>query len=140
MNLMLGSGGKVPTAGKRPRQFVKKSSAKKGRYRPGTVALREIRRHQEITDPLIEKRCFQALARSLSREVEASMRWQPQSLVALQEASESFIVGMLEASQLLAVHGRRITLMEKDVKMWTRLAAMFGSTTFMDQEKQVGGT
>ena len=93
------------------------------RYRPGTVALREIRKYQKSTELLIQKLPFQRLV----REVVSSMyrsenyRFQSTALLALQEAVEDFLVRMFEQCNLIALHGKRVTVQDKDVQLWDRL-------------------
>ena len=58
------------------------------RYRPGTVALREIRRYQKTSDLLIKKLPFQRLCREITSRIDPSLRFQTSTLQALQEATE----------------------------------------------------
>lgn len=89
------------------------------RFRPGTVALREIRRYQKSTDMLIRRLPFQRLVRELAQELCGSalargVRFQASAMSALQEASEAFLVGKFENWNLMAIHGKRVTIMPKD--------------------------
>ena len=68
------------------------SSAEPHRYRPGTVALREIRRYQKSTELLIRKLPFQRLVREIAQEFKTDLRFQGSAVLALQEASEAYIV------------------------------------------------
>jgi len=66
------------------------------RYRPGTVALQEIRRYQKGADLLIRRAPFQRLVREILQEIQkpgGDFRIQPQALEALQESAEAFLVG-----------------------------------------------
>lgn len=58
------------------------------RYRPGTVALREIRRYQRTTDYLIRKLPFQRLVRQIAQDFKADLRFQGNAVLALQSAAE----------------------------------------------------
>ena len=92
------------------------------RYRPGTVALREIRKYQTTTDTLIPKIAFQRLTKeimcAIRREQSLPMlRIQSTALLALQTAAEQHLVDMFSKSQLLAIHGKRITVQPKDVQI-----------------------
>ena len=62
------------------------------RYRPGTVALREIRRYQKSTELLIRKRPFQRLVREIAQEFKTDLRFQGSAVLALQEAAEAYLV------------------------------------------------
>ena len=91
------------------------------RYRPGTVALREIRRYQKSTDLLMSKLPFQRLVREIAQEFKSDLRWNSNAIRALQEASESWLVGVFEDSNLCAIHGRRVTVMVKDIQLTQRI-------------------
>src|SRR6185312_7047077 len=66
------------------------------RYRPGTVALREIRRYQKSTDLLIRKLPFQRLVREIAQDFKNDLRFQGTAILALQEASEAYLVSLFE--------------------------------------------
>ncbi|EMR10456.1 histone H3-like centromeric protein cnp1 [Pneumocystis murina B123] len=64
------------------------------RYRPGTVALKEIRKYQKSTDLLIRKLPFARVVRDIATDYVASfstdfgLRWQSTAILCLQEATE----------------------------------------------------
>ena len=91
------------------------------RYRPGTVAIREIRKYQKTTDLLIKKLPFQRVVREIAQEFNSNLRFQASAVVALQEATESYIVGLFEDTNLCAIHARRVTIMPKDMKLAKRI-------------------
>lgn len=91
------------------------------RYRPGTVALREIRQYQKSTDLLIRKLPFQRLVREIAQEFKCDVRFQSTALLALQEASEAYIVGLFEDTNLCAIHAKRVTIMPKDIRLARRI-------------------
>jgi histone H3/H4 len=117
------------TGGKAPRKHVAskqvRASAggvkKQHRFRPGTVALREIRRYQKSTELLIRKLPFQRLTREIAQDFKTDIRWQGSAILALQEACEAYLVGVLEDSNLCAIHAKRVTIMPKDIKLARRL-------------------
>ena len=96
---------------------------KRRRFRPGTVALRQIRRYQKNTDLLIRKLPFQMLVREIAYELDKSktLRFQSPAILALQEAAEAYLVTMFEEVNLIAIHGHRVTIMAKDIMLWRRL-------------------
>ncbi|KAJ9662634.1 centromeric DNA-binding histone H3-like protein cse4 [Neophaeococcomyces mojaviensis] len=101
------------------------------RFRPGTVALREIRRYQNSTDLLLLKLPFQRLVREICQyilpfEVGRELRWQTQAIMALQEASEAFLVHLFEDTNLCAIHAKRVTIMQKDMQLARRLRGAWG--------------
>ena len=94
------------------------------RFHPGTVALREIRRYQKSTDLLIRKLPFQRVVREIAAEISlrgSSLRFQHAAIMALQEATESYLVGLFEDSNLCAIHANRVTIMPKDLQLARRL-------------------
>ena len=88
------------------------------RYRLGTVALQEIRRYQKSMELLIRKLPFQRLVREIAQDLgKMSIRFQSGTIIALQEASEAYLVGLLEDANLCAVHAKRVTIMPKDIQL-----------------------
>ena len=127
------------TGGKIPRKQLATKAARKAappvggckkphRYRPGTVALREIRRYQKSTDLLLRKLPFQRLVREIAQNISADLRFQAAALAASQEASEAFLVGLMEDSNLCAIHARRVTIMPKDLQLSQRIRRDYQST------------
>nr|prf histone H3(2) [Tetrahymena pyriformis] len=91
------------------------------KFRPGTVALREIRKYQKTTDLLIRKLPFQRLVRDIAMEMKNDIRFQSQAILALQEAAEAYLVGLFEDTNLCAIHARRVTIMTKDMQLARRI-------------------
>ncbi|XP_040839870.1 histone H3.3-like [Ochotona curzoniae] len=91
------------------------------RYRPGTVALQEIRRFQKSTEMLIRKLPFQRLVREIAQDLKSDLRFQSAAIGALQEASEAYLVGLFEDTNLCAIHAKRVTIMPKDIQLARRI-------------------
>ena len=109
------------------------------RFRPGTVALREIRRYQKSTELLIRKLPFQRLVREIAQDFKTDLRFQSAAIAALQEASEAYLVGLFEDTNLCAIHAKvftlhslsplssltqpaqRVTIMPKDIQLARRI-------------------
>ncbi|XP_026302371.1 uncharacterized protein LOC111525968 [Piliocolobus tephrosceles] len=102
------------TGGKAPRKQLATKAARKSapatggvkkphRYRPGTVALREIRRYQKSTELLIRKLPFQRLVREIAQDFKTDLRFQSSAVMALQEACEAYLVGLFEDTNLRCV-------------------------------------
>jgi histone H3 len=91
------------------------------RYRPGTVALQEIRRFQKSTELLIRRMPFQRLVREISQRMHPDLRYQSAAIAALQEASEAYLVGLFEDTNLCAIHAKRVTIMPKDIQLARRI-------------------
>jgi len=96
------------------------------RYRPGTVALREIRKFQRSTDLLIRKLPFQRLVRQIAQDYKDDLRFQSTAVMALQEAAEAYLVSVFEDTNLCALHAKRVTIMPKDMQLARRIR---GETT-----------
>ena len=105
------------TGGKAPRKQLATKAARKSapatggvkkphRYRPGTVALREIRRLKS-TELLIRKLPFQRLVREIAQDFKTDLRFQSSAVMALQEASEAYLVGLFEDRHQLVRHPRQ---------------------------------
>ena len=91
------------------------------RWRPGTVAMREIRKYQKSTELLIRKLPFQRLVREIAQEFKADLRFQSTAIMALQEASEAYLVGLFEDCNLCAIHAKRVTILPKDIQLARRI-------------------
>ena len=87
----------------------------------GTVALREIRRYQKSTDLLLRKLPFNRLVREISQDFKADLKYQGSAMLALQEASEAYLVGLYEDTNLCAIHAKRVTIMPKDIQLSRRI-------------------
>ena len=117
-----GTGGKAPRFHLAVRAKRKNNDIKRvHRYRPGTVALREIRRYQCSTDLLIRKLPFQRLVREVAGEFRTDIRFQSTALLALQEAAEAYLVGLFEDTNLCAIHAKRVTITAKDMQLARRI-------------------
>lgn len=91
------------------------------KYRPGTVALREIRRYQKSTELLLRKLPFQRLVREIAQDFKRDWRFQSHAVLALQEAAEAYLVGLFEDTNLCAIHAKRVTIMPKDIQLARRI-------------------
>ena len=144
------------TGGKAPRKQLSTKAARKSaptaggvkkphRFRPGTVALREIRRYQKGTDLLIRKAPFQRLVREMMEDMKKDYRFQSTAVsqccvgcllinhalippfymlcqvLALQEAAEAYLIGLYEDANLCAIHAKRVTVMPKDIQLPRRI-------------------
>ena len=98
-----------------------KAAKKPHRYRPGTVALREIRKYQKSTDLLIRKLPFHRLVKEIIHGFKPDFRVQATALAAIQEAAESYLVALFEDANLCAIHAKRVTLMPRDVILARRI-------------------
>jgi len=120
------------TGGKAPRKQLATKAARNSapsagglkkahRYRPGTVALRDIRRYQKSTELLIRRIPFQRLVREICEVIKQDFRWQSSAILAMQEACEAYLVSLFEDTNLCAIHAHRVTIMPKDMKLARRI-------------------
>ncbi|KAH6920298.1 hypothetical protein HPB50_028703 [Hyalomma asiaticum] len=132
VQLLVVADGELQVAGNDPRKQLATKAARKSapatggvkkphRYRPGTVALREIRRYQKSTELLIRKLPFQRLVREIAQDFKTDLRFQSSAVMALQEASEAYLVGLFEDTNLCAIHAKRVTIMPKDIQLARRI-------------------
>ncbi|KAK6120800.1 hypothetical protein DH2020_045463 [Rehmannia glutinosa] len=116
------------TGGKAPRKQLATKAARKSapatggvkkphRFRPGTVALREIQIHR-ASDPQAP---FQRLVREIAQDFKTDLRFQSSAVSALQEAAEAYLVGLFEDTNLCAIHAKRVTIMPKDIQLARRI-------------------
>lgn len=120
------------TGGKAPRKHLSTKAARKSvpahggvkkphRFRPGTVALREIRRFQKNTNLLIRKMCFQRFVREIAQDFKSDLRFQSTAIQALQEASEAYLVALFEDANLCCIHAKRVTIKPEDIDLARRI-------------------
>lgn len=88
----------------------------------GERALKEIRSFQQSTDLLIRRLPFARLVREIQMSMSrVAFRWQGTAILALQEAAEAHLVGLFEDANLCAIHGKRVTIMPKDMQLARRI-------------------
>ena len=80
-------------------------------------ALKEIQKYQKGADLLIRRLPFQRLFREITQKRREGLRFQSAAVLALQEAGEAFLVGLLEQANLCAIHAKRVTIMPKDIQL-----------------------
>ena len=121
------TGGKAPRkalatkASRRSKPVVGGGVKKPHRFRPGTVALRQIRKYQKSTELLLRKLPFQRLVREIAQDFKSDLRFKPDAILALQTASEAYLVGLLEDANLCAIHAKRVTITPKDIQLARRI-------------------
>ena len=101
--------------GKNKQDKEKEDKTKKTRQ--GLKALKEIKKYQSGTEMLIRKLPFQRVVKEILQKVQNDLRLQSTAILALQEAGEMFLVGLLEQSNLCALHAKRVTIMPEDIQL-----------------------
>ena len=92
-----------------------------GWFRPGVMALHEIRHYQKSSALLIRKLPFQRLVREIAQDFKTDLRFQSAAILCLQEAAEAYLVGLFEDTNLCAIHARRVTITPKDLQLARRI-------------------
>lgn len=115
----------LSTKAARASRPTKANVATKPRYRPGTVALSQIRKYQGSSELMIRKLPFQRVVRDIAQEItrggnKEEVRFQSTAILALQEAAEAYLVRLFEDSQMCAIHAGRVTIMPKDMRLALR--------------------
>merc|ERR1712060_608185 len=85
------------------------------------MGLREIRRYQKSTELLLRKLPFQRLVREIAQDFKTDLRFQSSAVMALQEASEAYLGGLMEDTNLCAIHAKRVTIMPRDIQLARRI-------------------
>jgi len=114
----------VPLKGIPKKAALEGAVRKPRRFRPGTVALREIKQYQRSTELLIRKLPFQRLVKEIMQEIRSPqemLRIQSSAIAALQEASEAYLVALFEDTNLCALHAKRVTILPKDMQLARRI-------------------
>ena len=91
------------------------------RFHPGTVALREIKRYQKHIRPLTARMPFERRIRKTLQELDPEIRLKRTTLECMREATEAYLVSVLEDSNLCAIHAGRQTVMVRDVVLANRI-------------------
>jgi len=81
----------------------------------------DIRKYQRSTNLLIRKKPFQLLVREISQDFKSDVRFQAKALLALQEASEAYVIQLFEDTLLCYVHAKRVTIFPKDMQLARRI-------------------
>ena len=100
---------------------ISEGEKKPYRFRPGTVALREIRKYQKTTSLLLRRLPFQRIVKEIAQGYIEGLRFQSSAILALQEATEAYLVELFEDTNICAIHAKRVTIMSKDMTLARRI-------------------
>ena len=67
---------------------------------------------------------FQRLVREITIDFKSQgndLSFQGSALLGLQEASEAYLVGLFEDTNLCTIHGKRVTILPKDIVLARRI-------------------
>ncbi|CAI2353911.1 unnamed protein product [Caenorhabditis sp. 36 PRJEB53466] len=90
---------------------------KRRRTRPGTVAIREIRRLQKSTELLIARKPFEMLVKEIAQDMFTALIFRKDGLTGLQEAAEAYLVGLFKDSNSVAEKEKRVTVKKEDMEI-----------------------
>ena len=88
-------------------------------------ALKEIQKYQKGADLLIRRLPFQRLVWEIVQKRREGLRLQSTAILALQEAGEAFLVGLLEQANICAIHVKQVIIMPKDIQLAWRIRGDF---------------
>lgn len=125
------TGATTTTEGGEVTKTKERKPRKPHRFRPGTVALREIRKYQRGAELLMRKLPFQRIVREIAQDFKTDLRFKKSAIEALQEAAESYLVELFSKTNLAAIHAKRVTITPKDIQLTRRLG---GEITHMPSE------
>jgi len=91
------------------------------RFRPGTVAIREIRRYQRSDELIFPILAFDRLVREVAQDYKTNLRFGKGAFRAIHLFTEYYVVSLLQDTQLAALHARRFTIMPKDIQIARRI-------------------
>ena len=83
----------------------------------GMQALKEIQKYQKGADLLIRRVAFQRLVKEIVQKRREGLKLQSLVVLALQEAGEAFLVGLLEQANMCAIHAKWVTIMPRDIQL-----------------------
>ena len=98
---------------------------KQRKIQRGTQALKEIQKYQKGVDLLIRRVPFQRLVREIVQKRGEGLKLQSLAVLALQEAGEVFIVGLMEQAKLCTIHAKWVTIMPRDIQLACRIQEDF---------------
>ena len=123
--------GKKSAGGKAPRKQLAwkadlqtataKAKVRPHIYRPGTAALRKIRKWQKYSAVMIRNLPFQRVVREIVKDHKSVVRYQASAITALQHTAEDMLPPLFEEARRAAIHSKRVTVMLKEIKLATRM-------------------
>ena len=119
-----------------PVSSARRTDPRTGRYvekrrtRPGTAALREVKKLQvNSTKLIIPKRRFQLLVKEIAIDRKSDIKFEVSAVQALQEAAEAHLVELFRKAQVVACHAKRETLYGRDLHVVRHIT---GDTGLLD--------
>jgi len=94
---------------------------KKVHFKPGTVALREIRKEQKSTKLLIRMAPIRRLIREIIQEFKSDVRIQKGALEALHHYIEAYVIRIFECANHIACENKRVTMYKRDINIVAKI-------------------
>ncbi|RXG73051.1 histone H3 [Armadillidium vulgare] len=92
------------------------------RHIPGPEdALRTIERRLKVQRAFAIDWLLGTVSFEIAQDFKTDLRFQSSAVMALQEASEAYLVGLFEDTNLCAIHAKRVTIMPKDIQLARRI-------------------
>ncbi len=91
------------------------------RYPPGVVRQREIHKQQKSTDLILSRASVTRLTREVIQNLGDRKRIGVDALSVLQGGIESYMISILRAANIAALHAGRTTVMPKDLHVIRRI-------------------
>ena len=90
-------------------------------YRPTTLCLNQIRKYQRGPQLCISRSTFCSIVKTITWDIDPSFKFHEQAMLALQEATEAYAIGLFEDTNMCASHARRITVYPRDMHLARRI-------------------
>ena len=92
------------------------------KFRPGTVALRDIRHQQKHSDEFaFPKANFERLVREIGQDYGEDLRYNRKFKELFQLVVETYLIELMSCSNLCALHIKRQTVLPKDIQLARRI-------------------
>mmetsp|Transcript_17838 Transcript_17838/g.24909 ORF Transcript_17838/g.24909 Transcript_17838/m.24909 type:complete len:121 (+) Transcript_17838:1147-1509(+) len=102
--------------------FENNEHSKKRRFKPSALTLLEIRKYQRSTYLIMQRIPFFRLLKKITNKItKQKFNWNSNSLFIMQEITEYYLLNFLSELNTCASHGKRLTVMLKDIKLANRI-------------------
>ena len=108
------------------KQAAKKKKLKYKRYRPGQLALKEIKHYKYNAGFIIPISAIRRLCLEIGNDFKEKITFQLHAYRLLQEAEEWYLVRVFKDTNLLAAHARRITINTRDMVLARKVSGDYG--------------
>lgn len=115
----------IPTSSSRPKKNVPRrilpTKRKSTKPKQGETALQDIQHYQTSTELLFPKTSFSRLVREVGQDYKTDVRFSSLALQAIQVATESYLIDVLEEANICALHAKRVTVSSQDIQLAMRI-------------------